>query len=108
MDHRPLQKESIDALLNLAGLDTPVLALNELPAEIITPAGLAGQIYGISLSPDEEAPRCRPRIDSRRIQRAMILAPGTEWGERMAQNFEAEFLHENGKIVAATRYAEGG
>lgn len=103
----PLQKEAIEALLNLAGLDTPVLALNELPTGIAAPAGLAGQIYGISLSPDEEARALARETIRAGFQRAIILAPETDWGERMAENFEAEFLRENGKIVAASRYAEG-
>ena len=102
----PLQKESIDILLNLAGLDTPVLALNELPVDFVAPAGLAGQVLGISLSPEEEARAVAREAMSAGLQRAIILAPESEWGERMARNFEAEFLRENGRIVAASRYAE--
>ena len=43
----PLQKSSIDSLLNLAGLVTPLMALNELPDDFVSPPGLEGQIHGI-------------------------------------------------------------
>ncbi len=102
----PLQKQSIEALLNLAGLVTPMLALNELPADYAAPPGLAGQIYGLSLSQDEEV-RAIARAAIRDGHRnAIVLAPGSEWGERMAQGFSDEFLREDRQILASSRYLE--
>jgi hypothetical protein len=102
----PLQKTSIETLLNLAGLVTPVLALNDLPQEFIAPPGLSGRLQGISFSPDEEARDLAREVIRSGFHRAIILTPETEWGERMAQNFSDEFLHEKGQIVASSRYLE--
>ncbi|HMB59174.1 MAG TPA: penicillin-binding protein activator, partial [Xanthomonadales bacterium] len=102
----PLQKQSIEALLKLAGLVTPFLALNDLPADMLPPAGLAGQVYGISLSQDKEVQSLARSAAESGYSKAIILAPESEWGERMAQNFREEFLQKNGKIVASSRYLE--
>ena len=40
------------------------------------------------------------------LERAIVLAPETGWGERMAAAFQEEFLQEDREIVAAMRYAE--
>ena len=59
----PLRKESVEAMLNLAGMSTPVLALNDLPEGFTAPPGLAGQVSAISLSQDDEtaqSQRMRP------------------------------------------------
>ncbi|MBT8063582.1 MAG: penicillin-binding protein activator [Gammaproteobacteria bacterium] len=102
----PLRKEAIEAMLNLAGMATPVLALNELPAGFDTPAYLQGQLHGISLSQEQEAASAARRAAALGYQRAMVLAPEGGWGERMALAFEAEFLHGDREIVAAGRYLE--
>ena len=102
----PLQKSSIESLMNLAGLVTPVLALNDLPPEAPPPAGLAGQTYGISLSQEKETRALAREAAKSGYGHAIILAPESEWGERMAVTFEAEFLQENGKIVASSRFLE--
>lgn len=102
----PLEKESVEAMLNLAGMYTPVLALNDLPADFSPPAGLAGQINGLSLSQDHEAAAIARHAVEAGFQNALVMAPESPWGERMATAFESEFLQENGKIIAATRYLE--
>ena len=102
----PLQKPEIETLLSLPDLATPLLALNDLPADYMPPPALSGQIYGISLSPDEEALALTREIGRSGFQRAIILAPASEWGERMAQNFQENFLQEKGQIVASSRYQE--
>lgn len=102
----PLRKESVEAMLGLAGMSTPVLALNDLPETFLPPAGLDGQIRGISMSQDEEAKAIAGHAVASGYQRAIVLAPETAWGERMAAAFQAEFLQEEREIVAAMRYAE--
>jgi hypothetical protein len=102
----PLQKESIEAILTLAGLSTPVLALNELPGSFSPPPGLQGRIFGLSLSQEKEAVAvARHAIDSN-YQRAVVLAPESAWGERMASAFQEEFLQEDQEIIAAARFQE--
>lgn len=102
----PLRKESVAAMLLLAGMSTPVLALNQLPENFEAPAGLAGRIVGMSLSQEEEAAAAARRAVATNHRRAIVLVPESAWGERIALAFEAEFLHEDREIVAAARYQE--
>jgi len=102
----PLRKESVEAMLNLAGMSTPVLALNELPEAFISPPGLAGQVTGISLSQDRETTAIAAHAAASGYLNAIVMAPEDSWGERMASAFESEFLQENRQIIAATRYLD--
>ena len=102
----PLRKESIETMLNLPGLRTPMLALNDIPGDFLPQAGLEGQIRGISLSQEQEVVAATQHAVESGYQRALVLAPETEWGERMALAFEAEFLQEDREIVASMRYLE--
>jgi len=102
----PLRKESVENLLNLPGLATPVLALNDLPASFIPPPGLGGQISGLSLSQEAEVTAIAAHAATSGYRRAIVVAPESAWGERMAAAFQAEFLQDDREIIAATRYPE--
>jgi len=102
----PLRKESVEALLGQPELVTPVLALNDLPAGFVPPAGLAGQLTGISLSQEAEVTAIARHAVASAYQRAIVVAPESSWGERMAAAFQDEFLQEDRQILAATRYLE--
>jgi hypothetical protein len=102
----PLQKESVSAMLNLAGMSTPVLALNDLPDDLIMPPGLSSQVNGISLSQEKEVAEIAGHAIASGHQNAIVIAPESAWGERMAFAFESNFLHEDREIIAAARYLE--
>jgi len=102
----PLQTEAIAALLQLSDLRTPVLALNEIPADNPTPLGLANQINGISLSQDAEVRETARAMAAAGFARAMVLAPESEWGERVATVFSEEFLQDDRQIVVSGRFLE--
>jgi len=102
----PLRKESVEALLKQPGLVTPVLALNDLPAEFEPPAGLARQLTGMSLSQEAEVSAIARHAVASAYRRAIVVAPESAWGERMAAAFQAEFLQDDREILAATRYLE--
>jgi hypothetical protein len=102
----PLRKESVEAVLSLAGLATPVLALNELPQDFTPPPGLADQLNGMSLSQEAEVSAVAGHAAASGYQRAIVLAPESAWGERMAAVFQDEFLQGDRQIVAASRYPE--
>ncbi|MDT8321945.1 MAG: penicillin-binding protein activator [Xanthomonadales bacterium] len=102
----PLRKESVAAMLELAGMTTPVLALNDFPEQFTPPPELARHVLGISLSQEEEVRAIANRLEAMGYRRAAVLAPENLWGDRMAGTMEAEFLQGNGQIVAAARYPE--
>lgn len=100
----PLDKASVEALLNLAGLATPVLALNDLPLAAGMPQGLAQQIYGMSLSAEHEAAAIARRMADLGYTHAVVLAPENTWGERIVSAFQANFLRDDREILTAVRY----
>lgn len=102
----PLQKNHIEAILTLAGLATPILALNELPGTFNAPEGLQDRIFGMSLSQEKEAVSVAQQAVASNYQRAVVLAPESAWGDRMAEAFQAEFLHDEREIIAAARFRE--
>jgi outer membrane PBP1 activator LpoA protein len=102
----PLQTESIEALLKLSDLRTPVLALNDLPPGYHAPLGLTGQVHGISLSQDAEIRSTIQSMIDTGFSRAMVLAPESEWGERMVTIFTEEFLQDDRQIVVSGRFVE--
>ncbi len=93
-------------MLNMPGLATPVLALNDLPENFVPPPGLSGRLSGISLSQEAEVTSIAAHAVASGFRRAIVLAPENAWGERMAATFEAEFLQDDRQIIAATRYLE--
>ncbi|MDX1555162.1 MAG: penicillin-binding protein activator, partial [Xanthomonadales bacterium] len=103
----PLDRSSVEALLNLAGLATPVLALNELPDRDGLTTGLAQQVFGISLSQDREASAVGRKMAGLGFQNVAILAPDNTWGDRIASAFREHFLHEGGTVLVEARYLPG-
>jgi hypothetical protein len=81
-------------------------ALEDSPANFTAPPGLEGRIQAISLSQDEEARAVAREAIRSGFHSAIVLAPETEWGERMTQDFADEFLQENRQIVASATYLE--
>ena len=102
----PLRKEAVETLVNLPGLATPVLALNDLPEPLIAPPGLEAQLTGLSLSQESEVAAIAAHAAASGYQRAIVIAPESPWGERMASVFEGKFLQDQRQIIAATRYLE--
>lgn len=102
----PLQTEAINALLQLSELRTPVLALNEIPAGLPAPLGLGSQINGISLSQDAEVRATAVAMAEAGFSRAMVLAPESEWGERVVTVFREQFLQDDRQIVVSGRFLE--
>ena len=91
----PLPTGAVDAVLELAGLGTPLLALNRLPEQIELPPDLAGQVYGLSLSQDEEAAAVGRLLAQRGLNRALLIVPDTNWGDRMSQAFSEAYLRDS-------------
>lgn len=100
----PLDKAAVESLLKLAGLATPVLALNELPDRGLIPEGLAQQVFGMSLSQEQEAAAVARHMAQLGYRRAVLLAPQNTWGERIAFAFEEDFVQEDRQILIAARY----
>jgi len=93
-------------LLKLSEMHTPLLALNDLPADFRAPMGLADEIHGVSLSQDDELRATARAMADSGFSRAMVLAPESEWGERVVRVFTEEFLQDERQIVVSGRFLE--
>lgn len=106
----PLLKESVQAMAPQAGVLTgampgqmPVLALNNLADG---DAG-AGTLWQFGLAPEDEARQVAARASALNQRRALVLVPASEWGQRLANAFAAEFTDRGGQVVETRSFAPG-
>jgi outer membrane PBP1 activator LpoA protein len=96
----PLSKESVAQLARSGYLDTPVLALNQLPNEVSPPRNF----YQFALSPEDEARQVAERawVDGHR--RALALYPKGNWGNRVFDAFRRRWEQLGGRLLEAQTY----
>jgi outer membrane PBP1 activator LpoA protein len=96
----PLDKESVRQLARAGELPVPVLALNQIPLSARPPANF----YQFSLAPEDEARQVAERawLDGHRLP--VVLAPDSEWGERVATAFRQRWLSLGGRISGEQSY----
>lgn len=97
----PLEKESVQQLLQLDEFPVPTLTLNFLPDEDKT---LRGNLFQFGLSPEEEARQVADRTWLDGHVNAAALVPAGPWGERMLASFKERWLAVGGKIVEVQTY----
>lgn len=100
----PLRRENVEALLGVPGISMPILALNDLPADLESSAVAAGTVRAISLSQDEEARSVARHAARSGHRRAMVLLPLSGWGSRIGSAFSDEFLQDGRQILEEIRY----
>jgi len=106
----PLLREEVVAAANLVGqVRPPIVALNFLPTEQISPP----DFYQFSLSPEEEARQVAQRILSEGGRRGIVLVPEGDWGVRVRTAFVQELQTGGGAVLtegvlesARTDYSE--
>jgi outer membrane PBP1 activator LpoA protein len=96
----PLRKSAVAALLPLADLSVPVLALNQASLPDGVPPS---RLFFISLNPEDEARQVATRLWSEQHRHPAILAPNNTWGQRLATAFQAHWS-EFSEIPLAIAY----
>lgn len=96
----PLRKESIEVLVKESNISTPTLVLNQLGNSDF----YAENFYQFALSPEFEAKQTAQRAWQDGHQRAAILFPDNQWGQRVVAAFETEWEKLGGEIVAENSY----
>gem|GEM_PF-2414529 len=86
----PLVKSNVDQLLPLIE-DIPVLALNRFPTPEETTSQGSSIHYAFPLSPESEAEQAAERIFNNKHKKPLILAPQSNFGERVSKAFEARW-----------------
>lgn len=99
----PLDKESLAALLaQPQGLTKPILSLNYLTSSQLIP----GALYQFGLLPEDEARQVADFTLARGQRTAIVLAPDSSWGERVAGAFQAAYQGRGGQVLTMQRYAD--
>ncbi|HEY6984807.1 MAG TPA: penicillin-binding protein activator [Rhodanobacteraceae bacterium] len=98
----PLQREAVGELFHQS-LTAPVLALNHPDTGEVPPAGSAE----FGLLPDAEGAQVAEHMHERGIVRAVIITADTDWAERAALAFRAQFEAGGGSIAGEARLREG-
>ncbi|AAU90705.1 putative lipoprotein [Methylococcus capsulatus str. Bath] len=98
----PLLKEDVAALANIGDMATPVLALNE------NPGVSADRLFQFGLTPEQEVEQvaASARMDNRHT--ALMIAPSSAYGQRVANHFSDYWRQTGGRIAAAKTYTAGG
>ena len=94
----PLQRESVGALFH-QDLSAPVLALNHPDTGEVPPPGSAE----FGLLPDAEGAQVAEHMRERGIARAVMITADTDWAERAAIAFRAQFEANGGSIVGEAK-----
>jgi len=98
----PLQKESINALLNSqVRLAVPTLALNVLDA-----TASRQNFYQFSLSPEDEAENVAVKMWADGHRAVAVLAPKGELGERVSNAFQKNWFQRGGQLLVVESYGK--
>ena len=96
----PLTRDEAIAAVAANARGTPLLLLNNLPAD---QQGSAAT-YQFSLSPEDEARQIARRALSLGQKRALVLTPVSDWGTRVADAFRAELTAGGGSVLVQASY----
>jgi uncharacterized protein len=97
----PLDKKSIQILSDAETLPIPVLALNRLENHV-----QKDNLFQFGLAPEDDAISAADYAISSGYQRAVILAPSGEWGNRVSSAFNDQWLNNDGILLNQINYIE--
>ncbi len=96
----PLSKDAVARLAQAGYLDTPVLALNQIPTGFSQPRNL----FQFALSPEDEARQVAERAWMDGHTTALALYPEDEWGTRVYNAFLGRWEQLGGRLLEAHTY----
>lgn len=101
----PLTKEAVGRLAVRDDVPVPVLALNSLPQDEPVPPG--GRFFQFGLAPEDDAAAAAALAWDQGYRQVALLAPFSDWGERVAEAFRLAFSAIGGQVVERERYEPG-
>ncbi|MEJ2059665.1 MAG: penicillin-binding protein activator [Gammaproteobacteria bacterium] len=99
----PLDRDAVDSLAAMGTLDVPVLSLN-YASQGDTSGSPISNLYQFGLMPEDEARQVAERASIEGHDKAVVLVPQTEWGQRLAQAFTQRFEALGGSVLATEYY----
>lgn len=97
----PLDKKSIQILADAEELPIPVLALNRLENHV-----QKDNLFQFGLAPEDDAISAADFAINQGYQRAVVLAPSSDWGNRVSSAFNEQWLNNGGILLNQTNYNE--
>lgn len=98
----PLTKEDVTAVARGVDLPVPILALNQ------TPDAQSPQVFQFGLTPEHEVEQAAGSAWFDGRQNARVLAPASQFGQRMVKHFSGYWRNLGGKITAMKTYTYHG
>ncbi len=96
----PLDKDAVLQLVRAGELPVPVLALNLVVADVTPPANL----FQFALAPEDEARQVAEKAWLEGLRRPLILGPGGDLGERIANAFAERWVSLGGSVAGRRTY----
>ena len=100
----PLTKEGVSRLAVRDDVPVPVLALNTLAAGEAPP----GPFFQFGLAPEDDAAAAAALAWEQGHRQLLLLAPFSDWGNRVAEAFRRAFTELGGVVLEEQRYEAGG
>ena len=95
----PLDKKSIQILADSEELPIPILALNRLENHVHK-----DNLFQFGLAPEDDAISAANFAINQGYQRAVVLAPSGDWGNRISSAFNDQWLNNGGILLNQTNY----
>lgn len=99
----PLLRNNVVALANDILVPVPVLTLNYLPENMLSPPGL----YQFALAPEDEAVAAAEQAIADGHRYALALVPNSGWGRRVFTSFATAFERLGGTVLDNRSYLDG-
>ncbi len=99
----PLLRNNVIELANDILVPVPVLTLNYLPQNMLSPPGL----YQFALAPEDEAVAAAERAIADGHRYAVALVPNSSWGRRVFSSFATAFESLGGTVLDNRSYMSG-
>lgn len=96
----PLDKDAVDILAK-AELSVPVLTLNYATDKNIA----TSNFFQFGLLPEDEASQTAERASLDNHYNAIVIAPRSEWGQRISNAFQERFIALGGSVLDSQFYA---
>jgi outer membrane PBP1 activator LpoA protein len=96
----PLDKDAVNMLMQMESLPQPVLALNQVEDQ----EAYQPNLYQFGLAPEDEAAQVAERAWLEGHQRALILTPIGNWGDRIGESFRRRWQTLGGQVLESQRY----
>ena len=99
----PLNKQVVEALVQTQDIPVTTLALNYSRTD-----SAAGNFFQFGLLPEDEARQVAERAWLDGHNRALVLTPRGEWGERMRKSFTDHWQMMGGAVAESQAYDQSG